>query len=135
MNNLTQTKIVLRWVAVLPAAVGAYLLTTAVFLLLAYFRLWLTGSDGVLGKASLWVIENIFPVLNDFFSSNALIFTGANIAPSNKKTTALVLMVLFMLVQGMFFGFKFQELHTLDFIKFSAGIFGIIFAYMMVDEE
>jgi hypothetical protein len=83
-----QLKIVLRWIAVLPAAVGSYVGVALLTVLMQH----LNSDSAFWGELSSAV-----------FAPMAFVYAGATTAPTHRFTTAITLTVLHaMLLAGMF---------------------------------
>jgi hypothetical protein len=80
----------LRWIAVLPAA---FLASVISYLLVYYVQRFF--SDANSGYVTYWV-----PCESAAFSGGAMVYYGAWVAPTYKKTTALILLILSSVVMG-----------------------------------
>ena len=116
---------ILRWLAVLPcAAIG----TTIVYLIVNYSQLFYADENS---KYAIYVI----PVTASLASGVALIYSGAWSAPSHKKQTALILLVLSCLIMGYGIVRTLSESRYLDFAKDIASVVGVVIGYLVPKEE
>lgn len=86
---------VLRWIAVLPASVIAYIATYTVFFHLANWNLGLLNHIPTLIPANAITTIQLFfpPAAAGFAGGVALIVSGAAVAPKFRTATALVLLI------------------------------------------
>lgn len=114
-------KTILRWIAVLPAAILSFYVAFTVFVLLERFFVgYYIGSTG-----DSWISLYVIPLIASYISSALFIVVGVYVAPSYKKITGLILLVLFCMFDGMcllrlFEEFKIQLL--LQIVGQSAGV-------------
>jgi Kef-type K+ transport system membrane component KefB len=93
-----RTKTILRWMAVLPAAIGAYI---GVALLTLIFH-YLNGDFEFFGQLASAVLSPI-----------AFVYAGARTAPTHHFTTAITLTVLHAVILAAMFGFIAYSLFIL----------------------
>jgi hypothetical protein len=117
--------IILRWIAVLPAAIIA---SCIAYLFVNYSQLFFVDEAS---KYAIYVV----PVSSSFASGIALIHGGAWVAPSFKKQTALVLLIICCLVMVVGIYTTLRESRYLDFAKDIASIIGAFFGFTTSKEE
>lgn len=116
---------ILRWLAVLPcAAIG----TTVVYLIVNYSQLFYADENS---KYAIYVI----PVTASLASGIAIIYSGVWSAPSYKKQTALILLVLSCLLMGYGIVRTLSESRYLDFTRDIACVVGLVIGYLIPKEE
>ena len=92
--------LILRWIGILPASCIAYVLGYLLLMLMNWIGTrFYVSSDGDGGWMSLY----IWPLIATGAASFYFVTLGAAIAPSNKKTVALILMILLCVVSGICF--------------------------------
>ncbi len=116
---------ILRWLAVLPcAAIG----TTVIYLIVSYSQLFYADENS---KYAIYVI----PVTASLASGVAVIYSGVWSAPTYKKQTALILLVLSCLLMGYGIFRALSESKYLDFTKDIASVVGVVIGYLVPKEE
>jgi hypothetical protein len=87
----------LRWIGILPLACLAYILGYLLLILMNWLSIkFYSDSNGDGGWISLYV----WPVTAIGAASYYFVFLGTHIAPNNKKTVALILLIILCMVSG-----------------------------------
>ena len=116
---------ILRWVAVLPcAAIG----TSIVYLIVNYSQLFYADENS---KYAIYVI----PVTASVASGVAVIYSGVWVAPSYKKQSTLILLVITCLLMGYGIFVTLNESRNLDFARNIATVVGAIIGFLIPKEE
>jgi len=118
----------LKWVGVIPAAFGAYALSLLVVALMN----WLNHTDD---KFSLmfW-IQKIVPIIANAVGGYYYIVAGTTVAPSYKKITGLILLIILVLISGVLIYLLLIGKEYFKAIMSVAMIVSATFAYIEVDD-
>jgi len=116
----------LRWVGLFPCAIAVYLL---IYLSL---RVWMRTSS----TPGLYdIMDFVAPALAGIGSAYCYIWTGVKIAPSNKITTALVLLIILILSTGAAIYVDALARRYDRIIEDAFSIVGLVIAYKEVEKK
>lgn len=112
----------LRWIAVLPAA----LLASVIAYLFVFYtqRFFMDANSGY----AIYVL----PCESAAFSGGALVYYGAWVAPTYKKTTALVLLILSAVIMGAGIFMTIIQREYLMMAKDISCLLGAIIGYAII---
>lgn len=89
---------VLRWIAVLPAAVVAAAIGSVLAIL---FNMLLEYVYSLVGTSNSWWLQVLRYVISDTIFGAAFVWGGVFVAPAYKKITAVALLVLLGILIGI----------------------------------
>ena len=89
---------VLRWIAVLPAAVAAAAIGSVLAIL---FNMLLEYVYSLVGTSNSWWLQILRYVISDTIFGAAFVWGGVFVAPAYKKITAVALLVLLGILIGI----------------------------------
>lgn len=118
-----------RWVLLLPLAFIAYTLVGLLFNVMFSMSMWFIGGSD--DSPYIYVGKCISSVVACY---NFIIW-GALCAPSYRKYTALVLMILMVLFTGMVCFALAQQKQWGDFTISIVGVIGLVGGYVKTEEE
>lgn len=89
---------VLRWIAVLPAAVVAAAIGSVLAIL---FNMLLECVYSLVGTSNSWWLQVLRYVISDTIFGAAFVWGGVFVAPAYKKITAVALLVMLGIIIGI----------------------------------
>ncbi len=118
----------LKWIGVIPAALGAYAFSLLVVVLMGL----LNQTDD---KFSLifW-IQKIVPIIADAAGGYAFIAVGTRVAPNYKKLTGLILLIILVLISGVLIYLMLLGTEYYKATMKVAMIISATFAYIEMDD-
>ncbi len=121
----------LRWIGVLPSAVIGYLLIYFLLKLIMVISLWLNIDRG----DAPYLMEYILPGIAAGYGSFCFVTFGAYLAPTNKRTTALVLLIIMSCFVGMSVFIMIHNFHWQLLVETLGNAIGCFIAYKMQEDE
>lgn len=119
-----------RWVAVLPGAVLALVLSYAVINIFMMLSNWFVGVSS--NSPYMKIAQIGVSAVSGFY----FVYIGSKIAPSNRKAVAYALTSLIFLLGGMIVLFNLQQSRYYDAIASAAtAIGGMVFLYSLNSGE
>lgn len=128
-------KVILKWIAVPFAAVGACMLATAIFRLGQYLSFGYVLSFGGSNPEApvVSIIQIITHIAGDFVGGIGFVFGGVSVAPHAKRTVGIVLATIatiFSILALLMAYFVTQDLTVVETLGMIASASGAIwFAY------
>lgn len=119
----------LRWVLVLPVALLANILTGLFFNLLVSLSNWYIGGSE--SSPHIYIGKCVAGAIGGYWC----ISYGTLTAPTHRKQTALILMVIFILITGMAILSQIQQKNWGDLFITIISIGGIVSGYLTVEKE
>jgi hypothetical protein len=121
----------LRWIAVLPASIAAYVLLPVVMGLISEIQKFFAS------RFSMWIFDYVLPIVSNGYAGYVFIAAGYYVAPYHKKVTALILLCIFLLFNGalIFTLINNPEYRVIDYIKFGISIIGAIGGYIAMEDD
>lgn len=121
----------LRWIAVLPSAILGYLLVYGLLKLVVLLSLWLNVNS----KNAPFLWEYTLPAIASGFGSYFFIYFGAWVAPSFKKTTSLILLIIMSLAMGISVLALIKEFNIALLLEIIGNLIGIVVGYKKNENE
>src|SRR3989344_3860336 len=97
-------KIILRWIAVLPSAIGGLLVGSGEANIFGQLQRWFLGasSDGGWSKIIYWVVSS-------FCAGVLAVYWGAKVAPAHRKIVGTIIFSLVLIFAVLGFIFSIYE--------------------------
>lgn len=121
----------LRWIGILPVACIVYVAGYMLLMLLNWLTVkFYVDSDGDGGWMNLYV----WPIFATGAAGFYFVTVGATLAPNNKKTVALILMILMCIISGAAFLGVLITKSYFGILEGIAQIVGSVIAYKSIEE-
>lgn len=89
----------IRWIALLPLSIISLLLVFSLFSLINY----LSAKFYFGNNSDSWMVLYIYPITSSYLSGAAYILTGEVVAPSFKRNSCIILLVILSIILGVSF--------------------------------